>query len=122
MSETRARKRIRQAIESRGHIVESIEWEPIYHGGEKSGLCGGWTVTTVHSFLPNTWPGNDILGLSVEEVLADIDWSIRPTEPCDCERPRHYHPLVPIKGDPQMALHDKGCRWFIAYRLRWWTS
>jgi hypothetical protein len=120
-SETRARRRIRKAIESRGFTVESIEWEPWYDGGEMSGICGGWSVTTTEDFRPHTHPGNDVCGLSVEDTLADIDWSI-PAGPCACIRPRHYHPSVPIKGDPQKPLHDPDCEWFIRYRLPWWKA
>lgn len=123
MDETRTRKRIRRAVESRGFRIQSIEWEPVYSGAEKEGLGGGWSVIVDPRYAANTYPGNDVCGLSVEEVLADIDWSLRPTEACDChpdDRTRR-HPLVPIKGDPEHPLHEPSCRWYIAYRLRWWN-
>jgi hypothetical protein len=44
MAESRARQRIRKAVESRGYTVLAMEWEPWTPGGEKEGICGGWTV------------------------------------------------------------------------------
>lgn len=123
-AETRARRRIRKAVESRGYAVESMDWEAIYDAGEKMGLAGGWRVTVDRDYVPNTIPGNELYGLSVEEVLADIDWSLQPAEPCDCDQgDRHRrHPLLPIKGDPERGLHDPECKWHIRYRLRWWKA
>lgn len=123
MSETRARRRIRKAVESRGYGVLDMEWEPIYHGGEMSGLSGGWTVTTDAAWIQNTNYGNEFIGLSVEEVLADIDCDHYRTPDCGCyPDDRRRHPLVPIKGDPQHPLHEPDCRWYINYRLPWWRA
>lgn len=123
MSETRARRRIRKAVESRGCAVVSIEWEPWSAGAEMEGIHGGWHVITDAPLHPNTNYGNDAHGLSIEEVLADIDWTIRPADPCGCyPDDRSRHPLVPIKGDPEHPLHESDCRWFIAYRLPWWPK
>ena len=41
MTESRARRRIREAVESRGYAIESIEYEPWYNAGEKCGIGGG---------------------------------------------------------------------------------
>lgn len=121
--ETRTRKRIRKAVESRGYKVLEMDWEPWGPCFEKEGIPGGWTVLTNAPLLPNTNYGDEVGGLSVEEVLADIDWMIRPTEPCDCpdsDMPAHrlgnrYH------GMPDTPIHRPDCRWHIAYRLSWWS-
>lgn len=121
MSESRARKRIRLAVESRGFTLESLGWERPYNAGEMMGIGGGWTGTTVEQMRPNTYPGNEFDGLNVEDCLADIDWSMRPNEPCACERPQGFHPRGGVKGWPsQVGMHDKGCRWHISYHLTWW--
>lgn len=115
MPETRARRRIRLAVESRGFTLESLDWEPAFNAGEKMGLAGGWSGTT--------WPGNEFGGLSVDECLADIDWSLSPAEPCECRRPDGFHPLGRLKGWPsKVGMHDPGCQWHIKYHLRWWTD
>ena len=122
--ETRTRRRIREAIKSRGHNVISMEWEPIYNGGEMSGLSGGWTVLTDAPWRPNTNYGDEVCGLSVDDVLADVDWWFRPPEPCGCyqgDRP-YRHPRGGTKDDPQRPLHEPTCRWFIRYHLPWWPK
>ena len=124
-AETRTRRRIRRAVESRGYNVISMEWEPWYDAGEKSGIGGGWTVLTDAPWFPNTNYGDEVWGLSVDEVLADIDWMLRPTEPCECV-PEGEH--VPhrlgsrYQGMPETPIHAPECRWHIAYRLSWWPS
>lgn len=45
MSETRTRRRIRKAVESRGYSVVDIAWEPIYNAGEMMGYADGWYVS-----------------------------------------------------------------------------
>ena len=124
VAETRTRKRIREAVESRGFHVDQLEWEPPYVGGEMSGWCGGWTLILDRPYVPNTIPGDELSGLSVEELLADIDWALRPSDPCGCyqdDRPGR-HPLNRIIGDPEHPLHEPGCRWYIAYRMFWWKK
>ena len=59
MSETRARRRIRQAVESRGFKVEALDWEPIYDSGEMGGAAGGWSLYLDRDCFENTHPGND---------------------------------------------------------------
>lgn len=119
------RERIRKAVESRGFAVKSLTWEPIYSGGEMDGLCGGWALIVDRRYNDYTYPGNDLYGLSVDELLADIDWTL-PHPPCDCanesdENP-YRHPLVPVLGDPQRPLHRADCPSHIRYRLRWWDD
>lgn len=120
--ETRARRRIRRAVESRGFKVLSIDWEPWYNGGEMSGICGGWTVLTDRPWEPNTNYGDEAMGLSVAEVLAWIDYFFKPSEPCGCypgDRPDRM-PMNLLKGEPEGVLHKPECHWHIDYRLPWW--
>lgn len=117
MSETRARRRIRQAVESRGYKLVTLDYEPCYDAGEKSGLGGGWYGTLDRDYLPNTWPGNDIMGLSVDEVLCWIDEFVAPPEPCDCPEA----PSSRVSWGPTWQ-HVEACRWRINYWLRWWPK
>jgi len=119
---SKQRDRIRKAVESRGYQIESLTWEPIYNAGEMSGLAGGWELIVDRPYLPNTIPGDDIYGLSVDELLACIDYDLKPPEPCACDR--KHHPLIAasVKGDPQKPTHGPECRWHIPYRLRWWRT
>jgi hypothetical protein len=115
MAETRSQRRIRLAIESRGFTLKSLDYERA-----DGGL---WVATTVEKIWPNSYPGNEVCGASVEECLADIDRSLPTQEPCGCSRPRHFSPLGGVKGMPsKVGCHDHGCRWHIHYRLRWWTE
>lgn len=116
--ETRARRRIRKAIESRGYRLVSLDYEPWYDAGEKAGIGGGWYGTLDRNYLPGSHPGNDICGLSVEEVLWSIDHYVKPPEPCDCPSPTYSGVYPPSP----MWEHSKGCRWFIRYWLAWWMS
>lgn len=121
-AESRTRRRIRKAVETRGYSVLSMEYEAAYSAGEKMGMGGGWTVLTDAPLLPNTNSGDDFIGLNVEEVLADIDWDGGRKRPCDCyPEDCDRHPLVPIKGDPEHPLHEPDCVHHIAYRLPWWS-
>lgn len=121
MSETRARRRIREAVESRGYSIESIDYEAPYNAGEMMGYAGGWWVELDRPYLEKCFPGNDLCGRSVDEVLAEIDYWLRPSMPCECDR--SHHPLVAgwVKGDPQRPTHGADCCHHIKYRLRWWT-
>lgn len=124
MSESRARQRIRKAVESRGFKVLSMDWEPWGQAMEMSGVQGGWMVITDHPLIPHTNYGDEVCGLSVEEVLADIDYQFAPTEPCGCypENRQNTHPLIRLKGDPERPLHEPTCQWFIDYWMHWWTK
>jgi hypothetical protein len=120
VSETRARRRIRQAVEARGYAVKKLTWEPWTAAAEKSGIGGGWMLILDRDWLPNTSSGDDLGALSVDELVAYIDWALKPTEPCECGRT--HCPTMPIKGDPQTGLHERACRWFLPYRLPWWPE
>lgn len=124
-SETRARRRIREAVESRGYSVESLDWETPYYAGEGMGMAGGWELILDRPCFENTHPGDDLGGLSVDELIGVIDWSIVPPQPCDCypdgRRPRRL-PTHPLVGDPSEPLHAEGCRWRLTYRLSWWPK
>ena len=110
-------------MESRGYTLTELYWEPWYDAGEKSGIGGGWFGTTDRPYAANTYPGNEIMGLSVEEALAWVDVFVKPPDPCACERPSFYDPARTLKGQPQgLTMHDPDCRWHIRYRLPWWPS
>jgi len=113
MTETRARRRIREAVESRGYAVERLEWEPGYDSG-------GWTLILDRDYVPNSSPGNDLYGYNVEEVLASIDYWLRPTEPCTCDLKHDPLTACRLLEDPEKPTHDTECRWHIRYRLPWW--
>jgi len=122
MSETRARHRIRRAVESRGFRIESIEWEPIYYGGEMDGMCGGWEIVLDRPYVPNTSPGDDLFGLNVEEVLAAVDYWLPPPSECGCDR--QHDPISAARriNDPEKPTHSADCAHHIAYRLPWWKA
>lgn len=122
MSETRARRRIREAVESRGYAIESIDYEPIYNAGEMAGLAGGWSVELDRPFLERCFPGNDLCGFSVDEVLAEVDYWLKPATPCECDRSHHPIMAASVKGDPQRPTHGSNCRHHLKYRLRWWNQ
>lgn len=123
MTETRARRRIREAVESRGYAIETIDYEAPYNAGEMMGLGGGWWITLDRPYLERSFPGNELGGLSVDEVLADVDYWLKPDSPCACDLSRR-HPIIAanVKGDPQRPTHDPGCRHHIKYHLRWWPK
>ena len=116
--ETRARRRIRRAVEARGYQLVRLDYEPWHDAGEKAGIGGGWYGELDRPFLPNTWPGNDICGLSVEEVLWSIDHFVRPPEECGCPQPEY----VGIYPPSPMWEHTATCRYRIAYWLKWWAK
>lgn len=122
MAETRARRRIRQAVESRGYSVQKLTWESWYDGGEMSGICGGWDLYLDRDYLPNTFPGNQLGALAVDELLAQIDYWLKPDGPCDCDRSHSADMASRIINDPQKPTHGPECRWHIRYRLPWWPS
>lgn len=69
--ETRARRRIRLAVEAKGYKLTHLEWEPWGASAEKSGIPGGWYGEVEPKYQEWGFPGNEIMGLSVDEVL---DW------------------------------------------------
>lgn len=75
MNETRARRRIRKAIEERGYTLTSLVWEPWRPGSEMEGMDGGWYGEVEPSdglFM------NHVMGLSVDEVLESIEQLLPP--------------------------------------------
>lgn len=104
--ETRQRKRIREAVESRGYYVDELEWEAPYNGGEMSGWCGGWTLTLDRAYLENSFPGNDFYALSTDELLADVDYWLVPVVPCSCDRSHSATMAARVINDPQKPTHD----------------
>lgn len=118
VAETLRRRRIRQAVESRGYQIKEITWEHWHNAGEKSGMGGGWTVIVDRPYIENSVPGDDLFGLSVEEVLADIDYWLKPPELCSCDL--NHSANRPLIDDPQKPTHSPDCRWHISYKLPWW--
>lgn len=118
MTETRSRRRIRLAVESRGYNVEELEWEPIYTGAEKEGMGGGWSAITDRPYHDLGY--QELNALSTEELLAEIDYWLKPPELCDCGS-THY-PGHPLKGDPPGPAHQVDCRWRLNYHLSWWPA
>lgn len=114
--ETRARRRIRKAVESRGYSLVSLEWEPWYDAGEMAGIGGGWYGELDRPFVPNTRPGNDIMGLSVEEVIGCIDHQVAPPEPCGCPEPDDFY----MTAREPCHRHRAGCKWRLDYWFPWW--
>lgn len=119
MSETRARRRIRKAVESRGYGILNLEWESWYETGEGPG--GGWSMILDRDYLPNTRPGNDMYALSVEELLAEIDYWLKPDGDCGCDRTHSAGGAARLINDPKKPTHGADCEWHIRYRLPWWT-
>ncbi|AYQ99727.1 hypothetical protein PBI_MANDA_41 [Mycobacterium phage Manda] len=122
IGETRARRRIRQAVESRGYRVESIDYEPWYNAGEMMGIAGGWWIELDRPYVEHTFPGNDLQGLSVEEVIAQVDYWLKPAGPCGCDR--NHDPLTACRliNDPCKPTHDPGCPHHLKYHLPWWPA
>jgi len=85
MAETRARRRIRQAVEAKGYRLRSLTWEPWGSAAEKSGPSGGWFGEVEPPWGINldtgrqwVFPGDDLCGLSVKDVLdAIVRWPDR---------------------------------------------
>lgn len=117
MMETSARKRIRRAVESRGYNLVSLRWEHWYNAGEKSGIGGGWYGILDRSYQPNSYPSDEIMGLSVEEVIAWIDEFIPVPIPCECVSP----PVALLYSTTPTNRHDPDCMWYLKYYLKWWN-
>lgn len=80
--ETRARKRIRLALEGRGATDIVIRWEPVGQMVEMSGREGGWTV---FCRMPSDRHEAHFLGYSVSEILDWIerDYPAQQSDPQD---------------------------------------
>lgn len=110
--ETRARRRIRRAVESRGRTLRTLEWEQPYMGGEMEGVCGGWWGTTDDERYP------EVMGLNVDDVIACVDSWLVPTEGCLCRSPERPPMLSAEPG----WCHEPTCKWHLPYHLRWWPE
>ncbi len=120
--ESRARRRIRLAVESRGYTIVSIDYEPWYNAGEMMGIGGGWSIVLDRPYLKSPYNDNDFGALSVEEVLAYIDYWIPPEGPCDCDRTHDPIRASRVKGDPKRPTHGLDCPHHLKYQLPWWES
>lgn len=116
MTETRSRRRIREAVESRGRKLVSLDYEHWYDGGEMSGTCGGWYGALDGPDALSPHRPNDVMGLSVDETIAWVDEFLDPPEPCECRR-SDQGPLLSTKPTWN---HRPECRWHLRYWLRWW--
>lgn len=118
---SRQRDRIQSAVESRGYGIEQLDYETPYNGGEMCGWCGGWTLILDRSPHP-TNDYRDHYALSVDEMLAHIDYGLPPPEPCGCDREHSAMTAARLINDPERPTHGPECKWHIRYRLRWWKS
>lgn len=69
MSETRARRKIREAVEARGWSIDVMRWEPIGAAAEMAGPSGGWYLEVRAASGGVDW----VLGYSWQECLRWID-------------------------------------------------
>ena len=118
-SETRARRRIREAVEARGYTLTRLTWEPWGAAAEKSGISGGWECQVSPRPIENFYGSEDFCGLSVEELLQYLDQFLPPREPCECpkqDRSPTLEPFTPI------FFHTEACPYRIRYWLRWWGA
>jgi len=124
MGESRARRRIRKAVELFGFRLVSLEWEPITAGAEKSGPCGGWLGYIERQdggMIDAHWTGSPgrvgVAGYNVEHVLDWIDEFVRPVDPCVCPR---ADPVARQRA--QLQNHTADCRYYLTYRLPWFAA
>lgn len=66
--ETRARRKIRQAVEAKGWTITRMDWEPIRPGGEKEGPDGGWYVEVCAPSGGMDW----VMGYSWQDA---VEWA-----------------------------------------------
>jgi len=71
---SRQRERIERALREKGYTATRTDWEPVYAGAEKCGLSGGWFISIEPPAPVKGLAGGEdcVLGLNVDEVLADI--------------------------------------------------
>lgn len=83
--ETPARRKIREAAERHGLVIEEMDWQPIGAMVEMSGREGGWTV----------WfeDGGHALGYSADEVVEWIELRFHEIDEIPASTPNH-------KSDP----------------------
>ncbi len=84
MSESLARRKIRQAVEAHGYRLVELTWEPWGAAAEKEGIPGGWEgwvdpvptnsdVTSLNSDAEDTYRNPDIMGLSWQEAVEWVE-------------------------------------------------
>ena len=86
------------------------------------GIGGGWMIVLDRPYSKSPFADNDFGALSVEEVLAHIDYRLPPDGPCDCDRSHDPIRASRLKGDPCRPTHDPGCPHHLKYRLPWWPK
>jgi hypothetical protein len=73
--ESRARRKIREAVEAKGYSLVELTWEPWGKAAEKEGISGGWWGRVEPD--PST-PGSSGLdwfgGLSWQEAVESISF------------------------------------------------
>src|SRR5678815_4529158 len=84
--ETRARRRIREAVELYGYRLIRLDYEPMSAGAEKAGPDGGWfgEIERADGLKEDPLSSGDhaVLGYNVEHALDWIDQFVKPVEPC----------------------------------------
>jgi hypothetical protein len=73
-AESRARKKIRQAVEAKGYTITRFDWEPIRPGGEKEGLEGGWYLEVRAPSGGEDW----VMGLNWRDAVEWADRFLKP--------------------------------------------
>jgi hypothetical protein len=114
VSESRARRRIREAVERFGYQLVSLEWEPIGMGAEMCGPSGGWTGDIEG---PEGIEYSAVMGYNVEHALDWIDDWVKPVEPCACPKADRLG-----RQRAQLQNHTANCRYFLTYRLPWFAG
>jgi len=72
--ESRAHRKIRQAVEAKGYSLVELTWEPWQAAGEKEGIGGGWWGRVEPDPSPPGSSGLDwIGGLSWQECVAFVE-------------------------------------------------
>lgn len=67
--ESRARRKIRQAVEAKGWTITRFDWEPIRLGGEKEGPEGGWYLEVRAPSGGEDW----VMGYSWQDSVKWVD-------------------------------------------------
>lgn len=122
MAESRARRRIRKAVELYGYRLDSLEWEPVGLGAEMEGPSGGWRgeITFPDGRSPDMNAGEGecyVLGYSVDHVLDWIDLFVRPVDPCGCPQSDYV-----ARQRAQIQTHGPECRYHLTYSLPWFKE
>jgi hypothetical protein len=78
VTETKAHRKIREAVEQRGGELRELTWEPWGIAAEKCGIPGGWRG----EYRSKEGDIMEIMGLSWQEAIEDLaswDWKeVRP--------------------------------------------